>query len=190
MRNLCLLLLLLAPSPCTTGEKRLVPGDAFASPGDALATNVPGHKRQRHQGSPHGGVPRTLTSSVNEGNLSTSPGTGYDPGDDAAPQGVPRDSGNYHAHRAKPEEAEPQLVTRAASHSALSPPKQRLRSVDACVHDANVYVHREAVDLDEMLLRVDWVESPQAVHNLVADSERQVAQLPQASPDWVADLER
>ncbi|KAG2775668.1 hypothetical protein PC116_g3653 [Phytophthora cactorum] len=41
-----------------------------------------------------------------------------------------------------------------------------------------------------MLLRVDWVESPQAVHNLVADSERQVAQLPQASPDWVADLER
>ncbi|KAG2901908.1 hypothetical protein PC116_g1044 [Phytophthora cactorum] len=76
--------------------------------------------RQRRQGSPHGGVPRTPTSSVNEGNFSTSPGTVYDPGDDAAPQGVPHDSGHHHAHRAKPEEAEPQLYTRAASHSALS----------------------------------------------------------------------
>ncbi|KAG3097356.1 hypothetical protein PI124_g14253 [Phytophthora idaei] len=41
-----------------------------------------------------------------------------------------------------------------------------------------------------MQLRVDWVESPQAVHNRAVNLERQVAQLPQASPDRVADLER
>ncbi|KAG2775201.1 hypothetical protein PC129_g21554 [Phytophthora cactorum] len=41
-----------------------------------------------------------------------------------------------------------------------------------------------------MRLREDWVESPQAVHNRVVGLEQYVAQLPQASPDWVADLER
>ncbi|KAG3076531.1 hypothetical protein PI125_g21488 [Phytophthora idaei] len=139
---------------------REAPGDAVASSGDALAADVPGHKRQRRQGSRHGGVPRTPTSSVNDGNLSTSPGIGYDPGDDAAPQGIPRDSGNRHAHQAKPEGVKHQLDTRAASHSALSPLEQHLRCVDAFVHDANVYVHHQAVDLDELQLRADWVESP------------------------------
>ncbi|KAG2799962.1 hypothetical protein PC129_g19801 [Phytophthora cactorum] len=106
--------------PHTPGEKRLAPGDAVASPGAALAANVPGHNRQRRQGSFHGGVPQTPTSSVNEGNYFSSPGTGYETGDDAAPQSGPRDSGDHHAPRAKLEEAEPQLDTRAASHSALS----------------------------------------------------------------------
>ncbi|KAG3018812.1 hypothetical protein PC120_g10206 [Phytophthora cactorum] len=76
---------------------------------------------------------------------------------------------------AKPEEAEPQLDTRAVSHSGLSP--LELRSVDAFVHAVNVYAHRQAVDVDEMQLRAEWVESPQAVPNRVVDLERQVAQL-------------
>ncbi|KAG3055449.1 hypothetical protein PI125_g25712 [Phytophthora idaei] len=55
-------------------------------------------------------------------------------------------------------------------------------ALSTCVHDANVYVHCQAVDLDETQLRVDWVESPQAVHNRVVGLERQVAQL--AAPSF------
>ncbi|KAG2904912.1 hypothetical protein PC119_g10776 [Phytophthora cactorum] len=49
--------------------------------------------------------------------------------------------------------------------------------LDAFVHAVNVYAHRQAVDVDEMQLRAEWVESPQAVPNRVVDLERQVAQL-------------
>ncbi|KAG2881031.1 hypothetical protein PC116_g13902 [Phytophthora cactorum] len=55
-------------------------------------------------------------SSVNEGNFATSRDIGYNPDDDAAPQGVPYDSGAYHARRAEREEDEPCLDPHAASH--------------------------------------------------------------------------
>ncbi|KAG3234173.1 hypothetical protein PI124_g20774 [Phytophthora idaei] len=62
------------------------------------------------------GGPLTPMRSVNEGNLATSQDIGHDPGDDAAPQGVPRDSGAHHARPAEPAQDEPRLDPRAVSH--------------------------------------------------------------------------
>ncbi|KAG3043068.1 hypothetical protein PC121_g22776 [Phytophthora cactorum] len=72
-------------SPRSSGGKRSAPGDAVARRDGALATDVPGHKRQRRLGNPAGGEPQTPMRSVNEGNLATSQDIGYDPGDNAAP---------------------------------------------------------------------------------------------------------
>ncbi|KAG3099919.1 hypothetical protein PI125_g14894 [Phytophthora idaei] len=44
-------------SPRSSGRKRSAPGDAVARRGGALATDVPGHKRQRRLGNPAGGEP-------------------------------------------------------------------------------------------------------------------------------------
>ncbi|KAG3154627.1 hypothetical protein C6341_g15636 [Phytophthora cactorum] len=103
-------------SPRSSCGKSSAPGDAVARRGGALATDVPGHKRQRCLGNPAGGKPQTHMRSVNENNLDTSQDIGYDPGGDAAPQSVPRDSGDHHASRAEPAEGEPCLDPRAASH--------------------------------------------------------------------------
>ncbi|KAG3136114.1 hypothetical protein PI124_g22501 [Phytophthora idaei] len=116
-------------------------------------------------------------SSLNEGNLATSQDTGYDPGDAAAPQGVPRDSGAHHAHRAEPAEDEPRLDPRAASHHDVFVLDQRVCSLSSFVHDANASHARLAEDPEEMHRRVDWFEAPSALHNRVVDLERQVAQL-------------
>ncbi|ETM98109.1 hypothetical protein PPTG_19749 [Phytophthora nicotianae INRA-310] len=72
--------------------KRSAPGDAVARHGGVLAPNVPDHKRPRRQGNLAGGKPQTPKRYVSEGNASTSPEIGYDPGDVVAPQGVPRGS--------------------------------------------------------------------------------------------------
>ncbi|KAG3101915.1 hypothetical protein PI125_g14298 [Phytophthora idaei] len=116
-------------------------------------------------------------SFVNEGNLATSQDIGYDPGDDAAPQGVPRDSGAHHARRAEPAEDEPRLDPRAASHHDVIVLDQRVRSLSSFVHDANASHARLAEDLEEMHRRVDWFEAPSALQNRVVDLERQVIQL-------------
>ncbi|KAG2780223.1 hypothetical protein PC116_g5570 [Phytophthora cactorum] len=55
-------------------------------------------------------------SSVNAGNLAASQDIGYDSGDNAAPQGVPRDRGAHHSRRAETAKGEPRLNPRAASH--------------------------------------------------------------------------
>ncbi|ETI30539.1 hypothetical protein F443_22339 [Phytophthora nicotianae P1569] len=81
--------------------KRSAPGDAVARHGGVLAPNVPDHKRPRRQGNLAGGKPQTPKRYVSEGNASTSPEIGYDPGDVVAPQGVPRGSGARNAHRAE-----------------------------------------------------------------------------------------
>ncbi|KAG3195542.1 hypothetical protein PC128_g8421 [Phytophthora cactorum] len=116
-------------------------------------------------------------SSVNEGNLATAQDIGYDPGDDAAPQGVPRDSGAHHARRAEPAEDEPRLDPRAASHHDVIVLGQRVRSLSSFVHDANASHARLAEDLEEMHHRVDWFETLSAFQNRAVDLERQVAQL-------------
>ncbi|KAG2769559.1 hypothetical protein PC129_g1996 [Phytophthora cactorum] len=152
-------------------------GAAVARRGGALATDVPGHKRQRRLGNPAGGEPQTPMSSVNEGNLATSQDIGYDPGDDAAPQGVPRDSGAHHARRAEPMEDEPRLDPRAVSHHDVLVLDQHVRSLSSFVHDTNASHARLAEDLEEMHRRVDWFETPSALQNRVVDLERQVAQL-------------
>ncbi|KAG3057952.1 hypothetical protein PC122_g20856 [Phytophthora cactorum] len=159
----------------SSGGKRSAPGDAVARRDGALATDVPGHKLQRRLGNPAGGGPQTPMSSVNEGNLATSQDIGYDPGDDAAPQGVPRDSGAHHARRAEPAEDDPRLDPRAASHHDVIVLDQRVRSLSTFVHDASHA--RLAEDLEEMHRRVDWFEAPSALQNRVVDLERQVAQL-------------
>ncbi|KAG3158905.1 hypothetical protein PC128_g21409 [Phytophthora cactorum] len=105
-------------------------------------------------------------SYVNEGNLATSQDIGYDPGDDAAPQGVPH-----------PAEDEPRLDPRAASHHDGVVLDQRVRSLSSVVHDSNASLARLAGDLEEMHRRVDWFEAPSALQNRVVDLERQVAQL-------------
>ncbi|KAG3051567.1 hypothetical protein PI124_g7056 [Phytophthora idaei] len=116
-------------------------------------------------------------SSVNEGNLATSQDIGYDPGGDAAPQGVPCDSGAHHARRAVPAEDEPRMDPRAASHHDVIVLDQRVRSLSSFDHDANASHARLADDLEEMHRRVDWFETPSALQNRVVDLERQVAQL-------------
>ncbi|KAG3234881.1 hypothetical protein PI124_g20076 [Phytophthora idaei] len=116
-------------------------------------------------------------SSVNEGNLATSQDIGYDPGGDAAPQGVPCGSGAHHARRAVPAEDEPRLDPRAASHRDVIVLDQRVRSLSSFVHDANASHARLADDLEEMHRRMDWFETPSALQNWVVDLERQVAQL-------------
>ncbi|ETI34726.1 hypothetical protein F443_18829, partial [Phytophthora nicotianae P1569] len=70
--------------------------------------------------------------SVNVDILSTSLGTGYDPGDDAAPHGIPHDSGAHRARRAELDEAVPQLDSRAANQYS---PERRLRPHDARCRD-------------------------------------------------------
>ncbi|ETN07730.1 hypothetical protein PPTG_13056 [Phytophthora nicotianae INRA-310] len=107
-------------------------------------------------------------SSVNVDILSTSPSTGYDPGDDAAPQGVPHDSGAHRACRVELEEAVPQLDSRAANRHSL---ERRLRPHDACVLDANDHVHREAVGLEEMFHSEDCLYSLLLIRNQVSDLE-------------------
>ncbi|KAG4054529.1 hypothetical protein PC123_g10342 [Phytophthora cactorum] len=164
-------------SPRSSGGKRSQPGDAAARHGGALATDVPGHKRQRRLSNPAGGEPQTPMSFVNEGNLGTSQDIGYDPGDDAAPHGVPRDSGAQHARRAEPVEDEPRLDPRAASHHDMIVLYQRVRSLSSFVHDANASHARLAEDLEEMHRRVDRFETPSALQNRAVDLERQVAQL-------------
>ncbi|KAG3067050.1 hypothetical protein PI124_g21913 [Phytophthora idaei] len=121
--------------------------------------------------------PQTPMSSVNEGNLATSQDIEYDPGDDATPQGVPRDSGARHARRAEPAEDEPRLDPRAASHHDVIVLDQRVRSLSSFVHDANASHARLAEDLEDMHRRVDWFEVPSALQNRVVDLERQVAPL-------------
>ncbi|KAG2764802.1 hypothetical protein PC129_g4756 [Phytophthora cactorum] len=116
-------------------------------------------------------------SSGNEGKLATSQDIGYNPGDDAAPQGVPRDSGAHHAHRAEPAEDEPRLDPRAASHHNVIVLDQRVRSLSSFVHDANASHARLAEDLEEMHHRVDWFEAPSALQNRGVDLGRQFAQL-------------
>ncbi|KAG2774950.1 hypothetical protein PC129_g22514 [Phytophthora cactorum] len=76
-------------------------------------------------------------SSVNAGNLAASQDIGYGPGNDAAPQDVPRDSGAHHARRAEPAEDEPRLDPRAASHHDVFVMDQRVRSLSSFVHDTN-----------------------------------------------------
>ncbi|KAG3067412.1 hypothetical protein PC121_g10554 [Phytophthora cactorum] len=49
-------------SPRSSGGKRSAPGDAVAHRDGALATDVPGHKRQRRLGNPAGGEPQTPMS--------------------------------------------------------------------------------------------------------------------------------
>ncbi|KAG2931276.1 hypothetical protein PC117_g13523 [Phytophthora cactorum] len=146
-------------SPRSSGGKRSQPGDAAARHGGALATDVPGHKRQRRLSNPAGGEPQTPMSFVNEGNLGTSQDIGYDPGDDAAAHGVPRDSGAQHARRAEPVEDEPRLDPRAASHHDMIVLYQRVRSLSSFVHDANASHARLAEDLEEMHRRVDRFET-------------------------------
>ncbi|KAG3233698.1 hypothetical protein PI124_g21233 [Phytophthora idaei] len=116
-------------------------------------------------------------SSMNEGYFVTSQDIGYDPGDDAAPQGVPRDSGAHHTRRAEPTEDEPRLDPRAASHHDGIVVDQRVRSLSSFVHDANASHAHLAEDLEEMHRRVDWFEAPSALQNRVVDLELQVAQL-------------
>ncbi|KAG2904630.1 hypothetical protein PC115_g14906 [Phytophthora cactorum] len=164
-------------SPRSSGGKRSAPGDAVARRDGDLATDVPGHKRQRRLGNPAGGEPQTPMSFVNEGNLATSQDIGYDPGDNAAPQGVPRDSGAHHARREEPAEDEPRLDPRAASHHDVIVLDQRVRSLISFVHDANASHARLAEDLEEMYRRMDWFEAPSALQNRVVDLERQVARL-------------
>ncbi|KAG4043588.1 hypothetical protein PC123_g20947 [Phytophthora cactorum] len=164
-------------SPRSSGGKRSAPGDAIAHRDGALATDVPGHKRQRRLGNPAGGEPQTPMSSVNEGNLATSQNIRYDPGDDAAPQGISRDRGAHRARREEPAEDEPRLDPRAASHHDVIVLDQRVRSLSSFVHDANASHARLAEDLEEMHHRVDWFEAPSALQNRVVDLERQVAQL-------------
>ncbi|ETL89299.1 hypothetical protein L917_11740 [Phytophthora nicotianae] len=113
-------------------------------------------------------------SSVNVDTLSTSLSTGYDPGDDAAPQGVPHDRGAHRARRAELEEAVSQLDSRAANQHS---PERRLRLHDACVPGANENVHREAVGLEEMFHPVDYLYSLLLIHNQVPDLEHKCAQL-------------
>ncbi|KAG3116301.1 hypothetical protein PI125_g4739 [Phytophthora idaei] len=103
-------------SPRYNGGKRSAVGDAVARRGGALATDVPGHKRQRRLGNRAGGDPQTPMRSVNAGNLAASQDIGYGPGDDAVPQGVPRDRGAHHSRRAEPAKGGPRLNPRAASH--------------------------------------------------------------------------
>ncbi|KAG3230274.1 hypothetical protein PI124_g24627 [Phytophthora idaei] len=102
-------------------------------------------------------------SFVNEGNLAISQDIGYNPGDDAAPQGVPRDSGAHHARRAEPAEDEPRLHPRAASHHDVIVLDQRVRSLSTFVHDANASRARLAEVLEEMHRRVDRFEAPSAL---------------------------
>ncbi|ETL77388.1 hypothetical protein L917_21668 [Phytophthora nicotianae] len=90
--------------PHSSSGKRVEPGDSVARPSGGPSPGDPDHKRQRRQGSPAGVAPRTSTSSVNEGNLTTSEDTGYDPGVDAAPSGAPHGSGARLARRAEQEE--------------------------------------------------------------------------------------
>ncbi|KAG3114150.1 hypothetical protein PI124_g6712 [Phytophthora idaei] len=133
--------------------------------------------RQRRLGNLAGGEPQTPVSYVNDGNLATSQDIGYDPGDDAASEGVPRDSGAHHARRAEPAEDEPRLDPRAASHHDGIVLDQRVCSLNSVVHDANASHARLARDLEEMHRRVDWFATPSALQNRVVDLERQVAQL-------------
>ncbi|KAG2791036.1 hypothetical protein PC129_g18859 [Phytophthora cactorum] len=114
-------------------------------------------------------------SYVNAGNLATSQDIGYDPGDDAAPQGVPRDSGAYHARRAEPAEDEPRLDPRAASHHDGIVLDQRVRSLSSVVHDSNASHARLAGNLEEIHRRMHWFETPSALQNRVVDLKRQVA---------------
>ncbi|KAG3046832.1 hypothetical protein PI125_g26925 [Phytophthora idaei] len=125
--------------------------------------DVPGHKGQRRLRNPAGGEPQTPMSFVDEGNLATSQDIGYDPGDDDAPQGVPRDSGAHHARRAEPAEDEPRLDPRAASHHDVIVLDQRVRSLSTFVHDANASRARLAEVLEEMHRRVDRFEAPSAL---------------------------
>ncbi|KAG4042277.1 hypothetical protein PC123_g22223 [Phytophthora cactorum] len=164
-------------SPRSSGGKRPAPGEAVARRDGALATDVPGHKRRQLLGNPAGGEPQPPVSYVNEGNLATSEDIGYDPDDDAAPQGVPRDSGAHYARRAEPAEDEPRLNPRAASHHDVFVLDQRICSRTSFVHDTNASHARLAEGLEEMHHRVDCFETPSALQNRVVDLERQAAQL-------------
>ncbi|KAG2771501.1 hypothetical protein PC129_g21902 [Phytophthora cactorum] len=116
-------------------------------------------------------------SSVIEGNLATLQNIGYDPGDDAAPHGVPRDSGAHHTRRAEPGEDEPRLNPRGKSHRDVIVLDQRVRSLSSFVHDTNDSHARLSNALEETHLQVDWFETPSALQNRVVDLERQVVQL-------------
>ncbi|KAG2765250.1 hypothetical protein PC129_g18850 [Phytophthora cactorum] len=116
-------------------------------------------------------------SFVNRGNHATSQDIGNDPGEDAAPQGVPRDSGAHHARRADPVEDEPRLDPRAASHHDVIVLDQRVRSLSSFVQDANASHALLVKDLEEMHRRVDWFETPSALQNRVVGLEGQVDQL-------------
>ncbi|KAG2763031.1 hypothetical protein PC129_g17988 [Phytophthora cactorum] len=59
-------------SPRSSGGKRSAPGDPVARRDGALATDVPGHKRQRRLGNPAEGEPQTPMSFVNDVSLATS----------------------------------------------------------------------------------------------------------------------
>ncbi|ETI29758.1 hypothetical protein F443_23126, partial [Phytophthora nicotianae P1569] len=128
-------------------------------------------------GSPAAVAPRTPTSSVNEGNLATSQGTGYDPGVDAAPSGAPHGSGTPLARRAEHEKDDLPLDSRAASFVEFLSLRSHVRSVSAYVADVARSSHRLANDLEDVERRVGWLESPQAMQHRVSDLERQVAQL-------------
>ncbi|KAG2893001.1 hypothetical protein PC117_g23895 [Phytophthora cactorum] len=134
-------------SPRSSGGKRSAPGDAVARRDGALATDVPGHKRQRRLGNPAGGEPQTPMRSVNEGNLATSQDIG----------------GAHHVRRAEPAEDEPRLDPRAASHHDVIVLDQRVRSLSSFVHDASASHARLEEDLEEMHRRVDWFEALSAL---------------------------
>ncbi|KAG2976674.1 hypothetical protein PC120_g25652 [Phytophthora cactorum] len=134
-------------SPRSSGGKRSAPGDAVARRDGALATDVPGHKRQRRLGNPAGGEPQTPMRSVNEGNLATSQDIG----------------GAHHVRRAEPAEDEPRLDPRAASHHDVIVLDHCVRSLSSFVHDANASQARLAEDLEEMHRRVDWFEALSAL---------------------------
>ncbi|ETI41361.1 hypothetical protein L915_13089 [Phytophthora nicotianae] len=105
---------------------------------------------------------------VNVNILSTSPSTGYDPGDDTAPQGVSHYSGAHRARRAELEEAVSQLNSRAASQHST---ERRLRPHDACVRNANDHIHRQAGGNEVMFHPVDFLYALLLIHKQVSDPE-------------------
>ncbi|KAE9020816.1 hypothetical protein PR002_g12436 [Phytophthora rubi] len=95
-------------SPRSSAGRRGSTGVLVAS--SSSASGAPAQKRQRLEGSPAVGVPRTPRT---EARHAIVPSTGYGPGAGAASEAAPRGSGAPHAHRATPEDDEPPLDPRA-----------------------------------------------------------------------------
>ncbi|KAG1695336.1 hypothetical protein DVH05_020373 [Phytophthora capsici] len=69
------------------------------------------------------------------------------------------------------------VIARAASRDELLHLQTRVRSVNDYIADVDRSSHRLANGLEDVEGRLDWLESPQAMQQRVADLERQVAQL-------------
>ncbi|KAG3156982.1 hypothetical protein PC128_g21743 [Phytophthora cactorum] len=77
----------------------------------------------------------------------------------------------------EPEEDEPRVDPRGASHHDVIVLDRRVRLLSSFAHDTNDSPARLANNLEEMHRRVDWFETPSTLQRRVVDLERQIAQL-------------